>query len=117
MPITIVLIWCSFRCRRQGLLGHAAFPLESFASDLGRSLGDRPPLVERALQVVLVPSGDQFIGELLDLVALEHEHDLVRRQVDAVPVEALFGEIERQAFSDELGGSILSSLLQTREDC
>jgi hypothetical protein len=53
-------------------------PFESFASDPRRSLDDRAPQVEGTLQVVLEPPVDQFIGELLDLMALEYEYDLAR---------------------------------------
>jgi hypothetical protein len=117
IPITIVLIGCSFLRRRQGPPGRVALPLEPFAGNLGLSVDYRPPLVERALQVVPESPGDQLVGELLNLVALEHEHDLARGQVDAVPLEALFGEVEGQALGDELGGPLHSSFFQVRDDC
>jgi hypothetical protein len=60
---------------------------------------------------------DQFFDHPLDLMALEHEHDLARGQVDAVPFDAGFGEIEWRAIGDELSGSVLGFLFQVRDDC
>ena len=97
-------------------LGLIELPAEPLARDSRLSVDDLPPLVERALQLVVERFVDELVDDPLDLVALEHEHGLARRDVDAVTNDAGVGEIEGWAGSDELGGALLTSFLQARDD-
>jgi hypothetical protein len=57
------------------------------------------------------PAIDELIDHPLDLMSLEHEDGLARRDVDAVPSNTGACEIERRAGCDELGGALRASFL------
>jgi hypothetical protein len=91
-------------------------PAEPLARDPRSSIEDLPPLLERAMKLVVKRFVDQLVDDPLDLVALEHEHDLVGRDVDAVANDARIREIKGRAGSDERRGALLTSFLQVRDD-
>jgi hypothetical protein len=91
-------------------------PSELFAGDARETVGDGPPLVERALHLRPEWVIDQLVHRPLDLVALEDEDDLTRRALDAVGRKANLREIEGRAPGDQLSGAGPTSLLQARDD-
>jgi hypothetical protein len=75
-----------------------------------------PPLLERPMKLVVKRLVDQLVNDPFDVVALENEDDLVGGNVDAVANNSRVREVKGRASSDELGGALLISFLQVRDD-
>jgi hypothetical protein len=93
-----------------------ALPAEPLARDARSSIDDLRPLLERTVKLLLDRFVDQLVDDPLDLVALEHKHNFVRRHVDAVVNDAGMREIKRRAGLDQIGGTLLTSFLQVGDD-
>jgi hypothetical protein len=98
------------------MLGAIDPPFELFAGDVRRPLDNRPPEAEHSLELMLERGIDQLVHDPLDVVTLEDENDLARREIDIVSEKANFSQIEGRALSDQLSSPRLAPLLETRDD-
>ena len=72
-------------------------------------LDDLSPLFESAVELVVERLVDQLVDDPFDLVALEYEDDVGRRDVDAVSDDPAVREIERWAGADEVDSALFAS--------
>jgi hypothetical protein len=90
-------------------------PAELLAGDPRLPIDDLPPLVKRLGDLVerLV---DEIVHDPFDLMSLEYEDHLMRRDVDAVAHDPGSGQVKRWPRCDKFSGTGLSSVRQPRNN-